>query len=492
MSRGRHAVVAALTLAVLPCAGAAGQAAGREGVGPPLARVSGVVFDSVAMRAVTGAVVQLIPTASVGTGHTRRSDAAGAFRFDSVAFGEYLLGFHHQALDSLGLTTPLMHVVVRTAGEIRAMLAVPSPRTLVQRVCSTDVTRDSTGLLVGYVRHTTDHGLPSLGLARVEWTELTVGPEGIRTSRPQLDAPASVEGGFAACGVPLGGSVLVRGFAKMDSSGFVELEIPRSGLVRRDILVGTARMVDLAVADDSASDSVRVTTRVARGDGVLRGTVRRSNGSPLEGARLLVWGTGIEVVSGAGGQFSMPDLPTGTHTLEVRALGFLPVRRPVDILADTPGSTEVTMESLAAVLDTIKVTARQRIWLSPQMAEFEARKRSGFGHFLDPEAIEKRDPIFVSDLFRMTPGLVVTPGQAFGSRVLMRGTGFARYCAPAVFLDGMKVWSEGDLDQLVSANDVRAVEVYTRASNVPPQFNTMDGCGSIVIWTGRRQAARQR
>jgi len=39
------------------------------------------------------------------------------------------------------------------------------------------------------------------------------------------------------------------------------------------------------------------------------------------------------------------------------------------------------------------------------------------------------------------------------------------------------------VDQLAIAADMRAVEVYTRGETAPAQFQTSDGCGSIVIWT---------
>jgi hypothetical protein len=41
----------------------------------------------------------------------------------------------------------------------------------------------------------------------------------------------------------------------------------------------------------------------------------------------------------------------------------------------------------------------------------------------------------------------------------------------------------GELDALMRARNIRAVEIYDEAT-VPPQFQLgMSGCGSIVIWT---------
>ena len=100
---------------------------------------------------------------------------------------------------------------------------------------------------------------------------------------------------------------------------------------------------------------------------------------------------------------------------------------------------------------------------------------------------EKRNPFFMADLLRMTPGVQVIPGQ-FGSRILMRGMGFSAFCYPAVFIDGMKVMNvDGDIDAFVNVQEIRAMEVYPRGGSVPVQFQTLDGCGSLVIWTGGRR-----
>jgi hypothetical protein len=51
------------------------------------------------------------------------------------------------------------------------------------------------------------------------------------------------------------------------------------------------------------------------------------------------------------------------------------------------------------------------------------------------------------------------------------------------------------LDLAVRPADIRAVEVYTRAMQTPPEFaiNGASGCGAVVIWTSwRMNASRAR
>jgi hypothetical protein len=457
------------------------------------ATISGTVYDSVGKRGLGEAFVQLVPHADVSKGVSTVADAQGRYRFDGVAAGTYLLGFYHPVLDSLSLTAPVTRVDVRTTGDIRAPLAIPSAATIISAVCPTTTTRDSTGLVMGFVRSARDGALSGKATVRVRWSEITIGSKGIEHATPTIDAVTSDAGGFAICGIPAesGSSVLLRAWIGPDSSGLIDLDVPHGGLLRRDVYVGSATPETVAVAaDSSAPDSggPPLTTSVLRGRGTLRGTVRRSDGQPIDGARILFWGTGVEVASNANGIYQMQRLPGGTYTLEARALGFVPIRRPVDIVEGRDEVADFTMSGRAAYLDTVRVLG-QRVYISQQMKDFERRKKMGFGYFMDEDAIEKRNPINVSDLFRMTPGVIVAPG-GMGSRVLMRGGGMlgGGYCAPTVYVDGMRVFNEsGDLETIVGAHDIRALEVYSRGSSVPVQFQTLSGCGSIVIWTGSRR-----
>jgi len=483
------------TLAALAAPGAVAGAQERSATADSVsASISGVVFDSLSMRGLAGAVVQVVLASDPSRARAVTAADDGSFRIDSVPTGVWVVGFYHAALDALGLSSSLVRVDVRAPGEIRVPLAIPSPSTIVSRMCRVDVAEDSTGLFLGYVRDGRGQALREKGGVRVQWSEVRVGNRGVERATPTIEAQVGEGGAFAMCGVPAGSPVLARAWTGSDSSGFVELDIPRAGLLRRDIFVGVSVPTEVSVmADSSASDSARVAATVSRGVGRVRGVVRRSDGRSIPGARLVFWGSGIETATNTEGHFAMRDLPTGTWTLETRAVGFLPVRQAIDVHPDRDVVTDVKMESLASVLDTVKVVT-QRIYLSPQMVDFEQRRKSGFGYFMDEDAINRRNPIFAADLFRMAPGLSVMPSRGFGHSIVMRGRGMGGgYCVPAFFVDGMRMMvDDGNLDQVVNASEIRAVEVYSRASNVPPQFNTLTGCGSVVIHTGGRSQVTGR
>ena len=471
----------------------------------PMARVIGVVFDSVAMRPLQDAVVQMVAADDPTRLRSAKTDQRGAYAIDSVKAGIYLLGFFHARLDSLGLESPLLRVDVRTDGELRAPLAIPSSRTLIAKLCGpASASNEAQGMFMGFVRSSRGEALPLPARVRAQWLEVTVGPRGIERRNPARYATTTAAGAFSICGIPTDVKITSRAFAGADSSGFVELEMPRGGLLYRDMYIGTATKVALGNGVDTSSrndktKAVRgVTTTLVgsgaalRGNGKLRGTVRNMNGQPIPNARVTIWGSGLDATTNTSGQFSMQSLPSGTYTLESRAIGYAPSRSPVDVLDGSEGSAEVAMDVFVPMVDTMRVRANRVPGRDP-LADFEQRKRSGFGYFLDEDAISRRNAMYVSDLLRATPGISVSPGQLGGDQVYMRGSGGTGSCAPTVFVNGSRVMSDdGVIDNLVNPQDVKAVEIYTRTGSMPIQFQSLNGCGSIVIWTGARRAINDR
>lgn len=465
-----------------------------------VASVSGTVFDSVAGHPLEGALVQLVSADHRSRTRSTTSAADGTFRFDSVSSGLWVAGFYHRVLDEYGVQVPLTRLRVIGSAQLRTTLAVPSARAIIGGACGALDGPDQ-GVYIGYVR--TARGTTPARDAGVEvkWNAFSLEGRGITRSTPTLEVETSAEGGFSVCGVPAGGVVVARAWAGRDSSGFVELEVPKSGFLRRDLLIATNPSLDEDALPATGSDtSIRATTRVTHGDGRLRGRVTRSTGAPVRNARVLLWGSGVEVSTDADGAYVMTGLPLGTWTLEGRALGFVRARQPVDIIADGSAVANVKLDAVTAVLDTVRVMG-QRIAPSPDMRDFERRRKSGFGTFLDETDIERRHPIFAADLFRMVPGVSVVPTGMFSHAILMRARSLGvssdslsrggDFCVPAFYIDGVRVYSgDGDVEMFVSPPEIRAIEIFTGATNVPAEFNSTKGCGSVLIHTGARNAFR--
>lgn len=446
------------------------------------ATVSGVVRDSVAHQPLGGAQVQIVsanPAARFGRLVT--ADSLGRFAFDSVPRGRYMLGFIHPVLDSLGVEAPVRDVAVD--GEpVRVALSTPSAARLRTAVCGPTAS-DSSALVAGTVRGATD-GNPVSGVAVTgEWVELTLTAKGLTRHVPRLIATTAENGWFALCNVPPSGTIFLTASKGADSTDRIEVPVPTEGFVRRELYLGATRTVVVADTAHRADSLALPPRRMHVGNGRITGTVVGvTSGQPLAGAQ-------VNIVDGPAtrandrGEWTLAEAPVGTRMLEVRAVGYYPERRRVDVIGGAP-PVRVALSTLKAVLDTIRVTSTR---IDLRLAGFNERSRGGPGKFLNAAEIARRAPMVASDLFRMIPGIRLDKDATDSTSITMRGgmdmTGHS--CVPAIYLDGMQLYgiSSDEIDGLVRAKDLVGLEIYSEAT-VPPQFQRpLSGCGSILMWT---------
>ncbi len=443
--------------------------------------VTGIVFDSVARQPLGRATVQLLQADERGLTHllATETDVEGRYYFDAVRRGTYALGFLHPRLDSLQLETPLVPLAVGDSGTAVAMLGIPSARTLISGSCPKS--EAVTGLLIGRARSAQTH-LPAVGGAvRVEWQTFTYLNRALQQHTRGATVRTAEDGAFQLCGVPNGGLLRVRLMHGVEASGVVTLMVPNEGLLQRDLFASTEHDTSLAAAREALGGS-------DQGRGTIRGRTMRAEGVPVPGARVRFADGLAEAVSNSEGFFAMGGLPLGTATVDVRAVGFLPLILPVDVLPDGEGATNYIMQSRAEYLDTVKVIGKDVSDFNTGMAGFELRKRTAFGHYFGKAEIDSIAPQAFTDLLRRVSGMTLLPSRN-GPRLVMHGMGLQMFCAPAVFLNGTRA-SELDgtgLDALVNVQDLIAVEAYTRTGSLPPQFQTLEGCGALAIWTRTRR-----
>jgi hypothetical protein len=448
------------------------------------ATINGIVHDSIAGRPLTGAVVQLVAVDAANRApRTVLSDSLGRFTLDTVQAGRYMLGFFHPALDSLGVEPPVREINVAGGAPVRADLGIPSPSRLRAIICGPQATADSGAIILGVARNARD-GAPAAGASvTVTWAELSLGPRGFTRQMPSRVITTASNGWFALCNIPGAGAIAVLATRGADSTDLIEIEVPSNRFLRRDLYLGPSRAADARRADSPSAPNVG--RRV--GDGRLSGVVLTATGNaPVEGAQVGIL-DGPRVNTNARGEWTLTGAPLGTRLLEIRAVGYYPERRPVDVI-DNAGPVRTSLMTMKAVLDTVQVTASR---LSENLRGFEERRRGGPGRYLSPDDIARRNPVVTSDLFRMVPGMQVERSPLGDTQVLMRGT-FSEQCVPAIYLDGyfMRGLSADDIDDWVKPNRIAGIEVYVGA-HMPAQFNPGIGaggigsepCGSIVIWT---------
>jgi hypothetical protein len=449
------------------------------------ATVSGVVRDSIARMPLGGAMVQLVAADSPARlGRTAVSDSLGRFTLSDVPDGRYMLGFLHPMLDSLGVEAPLREVYVDGHRPVIADLAIPSAARLRAAICGARPASDSGGVLLGVVRDALD-GAPVAG-ARVsgDWLEFSLRRGGLQRRLARLVATTGENGWFALCNVPSAGTVALLASRGADSTDLIEVQVPAEGFLRRELYLGHAETTVIAGDTTPRADTTAPRRRrIHTGDGRLSGTViAAAGGMPLAGAQISII-DGPQARANEFGEWTLVDAPVGTRMLEVRALGYYPDHRRVDVVAGA-APVRVALSTLQAVLDTVKILAT-RLHNNRDSNGFNYRRRSLAGNYVTPEDVARRQPRVTSDLFSSLPSVRLDYERGLGRNLSMRGA-FGR-CIPAIYIDDhyMRYLSADDIDDWVRPDEIAGIEIYTDGT-VPPQFQPgLSGCGSVVIWTKR-------
>ncbi|MEO5588995.1 MAG: TonB-dependent receptor [Gemmatimonadaceae bacterium] len=458
--------------------------------------VTGVVQDSISRTPLAGALVQLAAADDPSRfGRTVPSDSLGRYSLEDIPAGRYTIGFFHPLLDSLGIEPTLREVRIDGVNPVRVDLSTPSTTRLRKAICGA---QSRTGaVILGVVRDAGD-GSPIPGVAVTgQWLEYSFRRDGLVRRIPRLTATTGENGWFAICNVPSDGIVSLMASRGADSTDVLDVHVANDGFLRRELYLGQSRPVAIDEVASALPDAVAVARQPIRsGDGRLSGRVVAAiDGRAVAGA-LVSLVNGPQTTANADGEWSLADAPRGTRMLEVRAVGFYPERRAVDVFSDAP-PVKVALSTLRAVLDTVKIRAKR---LSLDRTGFSERRRTGAGRYLTVTDIARRPAITASDIFRSMPGIKIgfasdtmetdmTPiGDVESSfpvdrKLLMRGIS-GNWCAPDLYLDGLRIPALGadDLDGWISPSNIAGIEIYFEAA-VPAEYRQgRTGCGVILIW----------
>lgn len=447
----------------------------RRGAERHRVAITGIVWDSIAGRALANASVQLVAVdPSVATQSTA-SDSLGRFRFSSVAQGTYVLGFFHPALDTLGIELRGRDLTVGTIDQ-EIIIAGPSTRTVMSGLCGDTLPSNRTTLVFGQLRDADNDSPIENGGVVASWSE----PQVIGGVVSIHDRTATVaprrSGWFAICGLPPATSLEIRGGRDMDSTGVLPIRL----------LANDLRYLRLSVGKNGLSNA-RLTGRITGASGVA-----------IAGAQVWISGTAQRALSDAGGSYVLDALPVGTHVLEVRAIGYTPQTIAIVLNPATTTLRDIVLPQ-AVVLPTVTTLGTKS---SKNLAAFEAHQRSSAGgFFVRPTRLDDYPPMQqLHSLVQGLPNVAVRYQQGEWGVVMYRpGThvseGPRAPCIPQMFLNGTKTYlTFGDLDSTIDPNDLLGVEVYVRQQQIPSIYSLPPSqpCGLIAVWTRSADELTQR
>ena len=426
----------------------------------PLGGIAGALVDSIHGGPLVGATV-LVEAANRAT----VSDDDGRFVLDSLPPGGHVVRVTHPLLDSLflSLVTPPLRVAADSVVDVT--MTTPSMTALFGPECPPAASRLGPATFGGRVLDA-DSRTPAAGVrVLLVWMQLAVGTDiGVRRTPRVRQATTDARGYYRICGAPGDPQdATVQAERGRVRTAEVPVTIGETGVGLRSLLIG------------APGDTAGV------GQATASGRVVDTVGVPVERAQVSVEGAAPVGVTNARGEFTLEGLPSGTHALVVRRIGFAPSRTIVDLSALAPVQVAVQLERATPRLAPVVVTAQAE---ALSRVGFEDRQRRGMGKFVGPEDIQRMQPLRVTSVLQTIPGLRVVP-TGNGGFTVQSSRGVGGSCV-TYWVDGARFqeMTPGELDMTFSGSSMAAVEVY-QPTDVPAQFSTggMSSCTAVVIWT---------
>ena len=438
--------------------------------GTAQAVVSGYVYDSLRTRAALVDASVVITELNLFT----TTDATGHFTFEQkIPVGTWSVTFLHHVLDSLSVSAPTQRLVIADSVAPLLHLSTPSPTDFVRRVCPN--AEPETGVVLGVVRDAST-GRPVAGAqVKTEWSEVEVA-NALRRIPRSTQARSNANGAYVLCFVPTDISTELQASLDSARTGPVEIYLNERVVMRRDFTLNVGGL----------------------GRTTLSGTVRGTNGKPAADAAISVGPGLVSTRTDAQGHYAFPSAPAGTQLIEARIIGARPVRHSLDLEADTPKVFDIDFKSAVVELPMVAISGKQTA--RGRFAEFAERQKTGMGQYITAEEIDRRKPTDMISLLSRS-GLTYSMSRDGRRNLLMRSSS-GNNCAPTYFVDGMR-WMGGtsgaggamsggasggsspieDLSNFFRPEEIRAVEIYKGFGAIPTQYDPVNGCGVVLIWT---------
>jgi hypothetical protein len=186
-----------------------------------------------------------------------------------------------------------------------------------------------------------------------------------------------------------------------------------------------------------------------------------------------------QTITDRSGEFILIDLPPGLATLEFSRLGYQTRTVELNVRGGRTTEVEAAMSVQPIELDPIEVVVRSKFL---ERNGYYRREQQGFGTHFQRRDLEELNLVHLSRLFYRIPGARVQYDRYGGAIIAGRQSFGRRTCAMQVYLDGLPMFPPFDIDQIMPEM-VEAIEVY-RGPQAPIQYrNSLNACGTILIWT---------
>lgn len=208
------------------------------------------------------------------------------------------------------------------------------------------------------------------------------------------------------------------------------------------------------------------------------------SGEPIaSGSILLVAANGDTLrsaLSGAEGAFAVGAPGAGDYRLIGVRIGYRTSPPVAVTLGATHQTVDIRLEALPIIVEGVEV----RVGVERRPGElggfYERQQRMASGRFVTRQEFERFPSSQLSDIVSAL-GVRIRYAPVGGGMTFYTGQG----CLNLV-IDGVRISERmgSHPDELVTARDIEAVEIYRSHSQVPGQFvGAFNQCGAILVWT---------
>ena len=231
-----------------------------------------------------------------------------------------------------------------------------------------------------------------------------------------------------------------------------------------------------------------------------QGTTGRIHGQVIDkvslaavaGAHVVLLPVGLMTTTDSAGHYAFVGDAPGSFRVLVRAIPYAPAEVNVQLSAGAVAVKNFVLDSAsrhAQHLNAVAINAAPKT--SYRLVDFERRRKTGAGQYLDDTAIKNSGAANIQDLTRGMRGVETHcggGGDDNGCRIQMSRA--PMHCLPDYVVDGR---SDNMFGPSTPIGDVVAFEVYSGPADVPGEFaGRTAGCGVIVIWTRSGPPVRSR
>jgi TonB-dependent receptor len=225
--------------------------------------------------------------------------------------------------------------------------------------------------------------------------------------------------------------------------------------------------------------------------GEIRGHVTaEATGEYLQGAQVVLEGTGYGTQVDRSGYYRLQGLPAGTYRLLVRYIGYDAVRVQVVVPAGAVVEHDAALAMSAVTLDPLSVTLQ-----TGQAKALTAQQNAAnITNVVDQEQIEAFPDYNTADALQRVPGVNISRASGEGKFVAIRGT---EPRLTSVTVDGQKLATPEDEERyvaldVISSNQLAGLEV-TKALTPNMDADAIGGTVNLVsrsafdLPSGRRE-----